>query len=708
MKTAIGAVIGLLLLLACSIQGESTVVQTHNPPPALSLAVLQEPLPTSVTITPTTNSSTNTPRALLDSVTARRPLTYTLTITNYGPSHATGVVVTDTLSAGVSLISATPSQGAGCHAEKESGVPHTIICDLNDLTLGASATITFVVMPITSTGILSHSAIVAANETDPKRLNNRFLAKTQIPPTADLALQLQAPESATAGETLIYSVTVTNNGWAPAAGVVVTDTLPPGVTFAWSVPGRTSQPACARSNDTLICDLGGFTGSSSATITLDLAANASGVSTASGLPAGVTLDLSGPTCSLAQEGHRLICQLGDLDSGTSTDALIAVDIPTSMTGAITHTAIIASQEADPVPQNNTHHAVTSVTATSSPTILTGADLTIHAAVPSRTIAGVPLTHTFLITNHGPLDATDVTLHITQPLENLPAGTSLTSITPGLPNCTPSEGAVTCQLLHLPSGRPVQVTDSVTFTLTISAEASHPIQVALDSALPGWPMCTKRQDGVYCNLGELQSGDDTQVTLVVGVGGQATGAISSTATVRASEPDPNPSDNETITSTQVEIEADLEIRSVASGPAVAGQALTYTLTIINHGLSDATGVILTDSLPPGVTFNSVVSSHGSSCRVVKDFVVTPTGSTQPSHTVMCNFYQIAVTEVASVAIVVTPDPWVFAVTETLTNSAAVSTSQYDPDKDNNEVKLTTPINAEADLSLMNGVESQDTD
>jgi len=708
MKTAVVAVIGLLLLLACSRQGEITVVQTDNPPPAVSRAVLQESPPTSVTITPTADSSPNLPRALVDSVTAGQPLTYTLTVTNYGPSHATGVVVTDTLSAGASLISATPSQGSGCYPGTASGLPNTIICDLNDLALGASATITFLVMPITSTGTLTHSAIVAAHETDPNRLDNRFYEKTQIPPTADLALQIQAPEGATAGETLIYTVTVTNNGWAPATGVLFTDTLPPGVTFAWSVPGQPSQPACKQSNDTLICDLGGFTGKNTATITLDPAAHASGVSTASGLPAGVTLDLSGPTCGLVEEGHSLTCQLGDLDSGANTHALIAVNIPTRMTGTITHTAVVATDQADPIPQNNTHAAVTSVTATSSSTVLTGANLTIHATVPGRTIAGVPLTHTFVITNRGPLDATDVTLRLTQPLENLPAGVGLASITPGLPNCTPSAGTITCQLLHPPSGRPTQVTDSVTVTLTISSEATHPIQVALDEFLPGWPMCAIRQDGVHCNLGELQSGDDTQVTLVAGVGGQATGTISSTATVRASEPDPDPSDNVITTGTRVELEADLEIRSVASGPAVAGQALTYTLTVINHGLSDAMGVILTDSLPLGVTLNSVVPSHGSGCRVVKDFVATPAIGTQPSHTVLCKLGQIVVAEVASVTIVVTPDPWTFAVTETLVNSAIVSMSQFDPDKDNNKVQQTTPISAEADLSIMNGAESQTTD
>ncbi|MBA2592590.1 MAG: DUF11 domain-containing protein, partial [Gammaproteobacteria bacterium] len=39
-------------------------------------------------------------------------MTYTVPVTNNGPSNATGVTMTDTLPAGVSFVSATPSQGS--------------------------------------------------------------------------------------------------------------------------------------------------------------------------------------------------------------------------------------------------------------------------------------------------------------------------------------------------------------------------------------------------------------------------------------------------------------------------------------------------------------------------------------------------------------------------------------------------------------------
>ena len=46
-----------------------------------------------------------------DPVTVGASLIYTVTVTNSGPDTATGVVVTDTLPAGATFVSAMPSQG---------------------------------------------------------------------------------------------------------------------------------------------------------------------------------------------------------------------------------------------------------------------------------------------------------------------------------------------------------------------------------------------------------------------------------------------------------------------------------------------------------------------------------------------------------------------------------------------------------------------
>ena len=58
-------------------------------------------------------------------------------------------------------------------------------------------------------------------------------------------------------------------------------------------------------------------------------------------------------------------------------------------------------------------------------------------------------------------------------------------------------------------------------------------------------------------------------------------------------------------------ADLEIdKSGAPDPVKAGEMLTYTLNLSNLGPSIAENVVITDSLPSNVTFDSVISQPPS--------------------------------------------------------------------------------------------------
>lgn len=114
-----------------------------------SNAVALAPASADLSIIKSTNAST---------VVSGTTLTYTISVTNDGPSDATNVHVTDTLPAEVELVSANPSQGT-CDA--------TIDCALGTLTSGASATITLQVRAIAASGTIANSASVSAAETDP-------------------------------------------------------------------------------------------------------------------------------------------------------------------------------------------------------------------------------------------------------------------------------------------------------------------------------------------------------------------------------------------------------------------------------------------------------------------------------------------------------------------------------------------------------------
>jgi uncharacterized repeat protein (TIGR01451 family) len=109
-----------------------------------------------------------------DPVVTGHSLTYQITVTNHGPSMATDVIVTDALPPGLTLPSATPSQG-NCNIASD------ITCDLGSLANGAEATITIVanVAP-SATRTLTNTATVAGNEYDDYTTNNAATTATTV------------------------------------------------------------------------------------------------------------------------------------------------------------------------------------------------------------------------------------------------------------------------------------------------------------------------------------------------------------------------------------------------------------------------------------------------------------------------------------------------------------------------------------------------
>jgi len=92
-------------------------------------------------------------------------ITYNITVSNGGPNAATSVAVSDVLPAGVTFVSATPSQGS-C-----SGTT-TVTCNLGTLNNGASATIAPVVNVTATTGSIANTATVTASSIDPTPESN--------------------------------------------------------------------------------------------------------------------------------------------------------------------------------------------------------------------------------------------------------------------------------------------------------------------------------------------------------------------------------------------------------------------------------------------------------------------------------------------------------------------------------------------------------
>jgi uncharacterized repeat protein (TIGR01451 family) len=90
--------------------------------------------------------------------------TYSIVVTNLGPATATGVTVTDDLPAGVTFVSATPSQG-NCTGTT------TVTCDLGTIAQGGGAQIALLVTKNVG-GSVDNTATVDGNENDPNLANN--------------------------------------------------------------------------------------------------------------------------------------------------------------------------------------------------------------------------------------------------------------------------------------------------------------------------------------------------------------------------------------------------------------------------------------------------------------------------------------------------------------------------------------------------------
>src|SRR6185369_14660144 len=126
--------------------------------------------------------------------------------------------------------------------------------------------------------------------------------------------------------------------------------------------------------------------------------------------------------------------------------------------------------------------------------------------------------------------------------------------------------------------------------------------------------------------------------------------------------------------------DLSLANTASpNPGQVGVPLAYRLVVTNNGPATATNVLLSDSLPPGVTFNSASSTQGN-CN--------------GSGPVNCSLGNISSGGNAIVTITVTPSS-----AAQIVNSATVSANETDTDSSNNSAVATTLIQPAAPSPVM---------
>src|SRR5438552_838607 len=322
------------------------------------------------------------------------------------------------------------------------------------------------------------------------------------------------------------------------------------------------------------------------------------------------------------------CTMSSLASGAPASFTIVVQVTPATSGGttISNTATVSSSgTSDPTSTNNTATATTTVTVTAS------SDLSITKTdAPDPVAAGAALTYTLTVSNAGPSTA----------------------------------------------AAPISVTDSLPPGVTFQGASGA-----------GWT-CSGTNTGVTCTRAStLPPGAAPPITIFVTAPNEGS-TITNTASVSSSTSDPDSSNNTATASTTVIASADLSItKTDAPDPSRPGATPTYTLAVNNNGPSTAASVTVTDPLPPGTTFQSIITPAGWTCTTP---AVGSAGTVNCTTGPTANGATVSFTIVAQVS-ASTPDG------STLTNTATVSSVTFDPNTANNAATANTDVRA-ADLSI----------
>ncbi len=407
-------------------------------------------------------------------------VTFTVSVTNDGPTDATGVAVTQPLPAGLTFVSATPQQGSYAAGTWTVG----------DLATGSTATLTVLARVDASGSRDVVAQVAAADQVDLDSTPANGVESEDDQQTVTLvtpvAIDLSLTETVdilrpAAGQPVTFTVTLTNDGPDPASGVTVTSAIPGGVTLQSVDPSQGTYDAA-----TGVWTVGPL--AAGATVTLDLVV----------LPSGPGTVVSRAEVTAADEP--------DVDSTPANGIAGEDDQDAATINPLTSDLAVAKTVDDPTP----------------------------------TVGG-EVTFTVTVTNEGPDPADSVAL-----LDQLAVGFGYVTHTVDRGAYTPANG-----VWELGTMAPAE---TATLQLTVQV----------------------RTDSPTTNLAAVESTDsfDTDVT--------------------------NDRASVTVDATQVDLEV---TKTVDDATPVFGQDLVYTVTVRNQGPDDATGVVVTDRLPAGLSFVS---------------------------------------------------------------------------------------------------------
>jgi len=619
-------------------------------------------------------------------ITAGSTGTFTLTVSNGGPSVATGpITLVDTLLPAASFVGAS----AGWVCSNTAGEVTCTSPDPLAVGEGRSLQVTVAVAPTWESTGLDNTARATSGTADPDGATASVVLP--VDQRADLSITKSATGAVVAGDLLTYTLSYRNDGPTAASDVVVTDTLPDGVSLVAAVPAT-----CAASGPVVSCDpvpslAPGTGGEVTLTVRLD-----------DDLPRATVLTNAASVASTS--GTTPDPDLSDNTDTATVSSLVRADLavakthaPATFTAGSTGTFTMAIANLGPSAMA-TGTTVTAFDSLPSGLTFTG---TTSAGWSCTGTSTVTCTHT--TPSSVPVGGEVAPLTIEVDLDDAVTGAILNTVTidtaddANPANDTATDDAAVdakADLSVLKTAAASSVVAGATLTYTLSYVNDGPsvaTAVVVADVLPAGTSfvsatapCVELLGVVTCAVGEVADGGTGSLTLTLLVDSdRSPGPLANTATVSSTTADPDPSDDQSTVVVAVSARADLAVvKTVGStGSFVAGEQASFAVAVTNAGPSLATDVVVTDTLPAGVTVASV-SLPGATCTT------SAAGFT-------CTLPALAATATATALVTVDLDP---GVPGTVTNTASAATSVTDPHPGNDTGSVDATVAASADLTL----------
>jgi large repetitive protein len=565
-------------------------------------------------------------------------ITFTIVVTNNGPTNTTGVAVTDILPLGLTFAGASATQGS---YDSSSGV-----WTVGNLNNGASATLSLQaqVLPNAAGGVVTNTATISSFVLpDPVDANNSDSDFVSVP-QADMQLVSKVVNDNTpdASAAVTFTITIRNNGPDAATNVIVNDPLPAGLSCVGGVTVNGSYNC-----GTGLWTVGNLSVGQTATLTINAIVTAAPGATVNNV-AVIDADEYDPAA-----GNQ---------SASVSLTVNSADLSLSMTNN------------NPTPNPVNGSVILTITATNNgPQSASGASVTVTLpagmAYVSDNGAGayVPGTGVWTVgnLNSGQSAVLQITVNASgAPGAVLTANGTLSSAT-GDPNAANNSAStsVTLQSADLSINKTVNnatpnTGDTVIFTVTVSnAGTSNATSVVVNDLLPAGLSHTGNtpSQGTYnpatgvWSVGVLNNGASATLAINATVMAAGGAVVNNSASVSADQGDPNSANNSESESITV-AQADLSV-SVAAAPNLitVGAQTTITLTVSNLGPQNATGVTVSAPIPAGLVWVSDTSGGAynnstglwtvggitNGATVTLDIVLTATTASTPSFNATLN-------------------------------------------------------------------------